>query len=529
MLQTPRAARGMVVAPHHLAAQAGLAVLREGGNAVEAAVAAASTVPVVYPHMNSLGGDNFWLIAEPGREPVAIMACGGAGEKASIEMYRGRGCETIPPRGPLAANTVAGATSGWNAALEIGRRWGGRLPLTRLLADAEHYARHGFPVTNSQHRNTLAKLAELKDVPGFAGQFLASGVPPAVGSLFRQPKLADTLERLVHAGLDDFYRGEIGAASAAELARIGSPVTAADLAAHRAVETTPLRVSLRCGTVYNAPPPTQGLASLIILGVFDRLGCAEAEGFAYLHGLVESTKQAFLVRDRIVTDPAYMTEDPAGHLAASKLAEMAGRITPDKALPWPAPAASGDTVWLGVIDGQGRAVSLIQSIYWEFGSGVVLGDTGVLWQNRGVSFSLSEKALNVLRPGRKPFHTLNPAMARLKDGRSMVYGTMGGEGQPQTQAAVFTRHALFGQELQAAVTAPRWLLGRTWGAASTNLKLESRFDPSLIEALRKAGHDVEMVAPFTDVMGHAGGIVRHPSGVLEGAGDPRGDGVVAAF
>jgi gamma-glutamyltranspeptidase/glutathione hydrolase len=517
----------MVVAPHHLAAQAGLAVLREGGNAVEAMVAAASTVAVVYPHMNSIGGDNFWLIAEPGREPVAIMACGGAGEKATAEFYRGHA--SIPTRGPLAANTVAGAISGWDAALAVSKRWGGRLPLSRILADAISYGRHGAPVTVSQHRNTTAKLAELKDVPGYATQFLVNGQPPAVASLFRQPRLAATLERLARAGLDDFYRGEIAAANAAELARIGSPVTAADLRTHRAVETAPLRVDLRCGAVYNVPPPTQGLASLMILGVFDRLGCAEAEGFPFLHGLVESTKQAFLVRDRVVTDPAYMADDPAGFLTDSRLAEMAGRIDPQRALPWPAPAQSGDTVWLGVIDGQGRAVSLIQSIYWEFGSGVVLGDTGVLWQNRGVSFSLSETALNVLRPGRKPFHTLNPAMAQLADGRLMVYGTMGGEGQPQTQAAIFARHVLFGQELQAAVTAPRWLLGRTWGAASTNLKLESRFDPSVIEALRKAGHDVEVMAPFTDIMGHAGGIVRHPSGVLEGAADPRGDGVVAAF
>ena len=520
MLNTPRGTQGMVVAPHHLAAQAGLAVLREGGNAVEAMVAAASTVAVVYPHMNSIGGDNFWLIAEPAKVPVAIMACGGAGEKATAEFYRGHA--SIPTRGPLAANTVAGAISGWDAALAVSKRWGGRLPLSRILADAVSYGRNGAPVTVSQHKNTTAKLPELKDVPGYAGQFLVNGQPPAVASLFRQPRLAATLERLARAGLDDFYRGEIAAANAADLARIGSPVTAADLRAHRAVETAPLRVGLRCGAVYNVPPPTQGLASLMILGVFDRLGCAEAEGFAFLHGLVESTKQAFLVRDRVVTDPAYMADDPAGFLTDSRLAEMAGRIDPQRALPWPAPAQSGDTVWLGVIDGQGRAVSLIQSIYWEFGSGVVLADTGVLWQNRGVSFSLSDTALNVLRPGRKPFHTLNPAMAQLADGRLMVYGTMGGEGQPQTQAAVFARHVLFGQELQAAVTAPRWLLGRTWGAASTNLKLESRFDPSMIEALRNAGHDVEVVAPFTDIMGHAGGIVRHPSGVLEGAADPRG-------
>jgi len=529
MLQTLHSSRGMVVAPHHLAAQAGLAVLREGGNAVEAMVTAASTIAVVYPHMNSIGGDNFWLIAEPGREPTAIMACGGAGERATPELYRTEGAGSIPPRGPRAANTVAGAISGWDAALEVGRRWGGRLPLTRILAEAVHFARSGVPVTVSQHTNTAAKLAELKDVPGYRDQFLVNGAPPAVGSLFRQADLGATLERLAGAGLDDFYRGEIGVAIAAALARIGSPVTAADLRAHRAIETAPLRVTLRCGTVYNLPPPTQGLASLIILGIFDRLGCPEAEGFAYLHGLVEATKQAFLVRDRVVTDPAYLTEEPGEHLTASALARMAVRINPTAAMPWPAPAPGGDTVWLGVIDSTGRAVSLIQSIYWEFGSGVVLSGTGVLWQNRGVSFSLSETARNVLRPGRKPFHTLNPAMAYLSDGRRMVYGTMGGEGQPQTQAAIFTRYALYGQELQAAVTAPRWLLGRTWGAASTNLKIEGRFDGAVIDALRRAGHDLEVVAPFTDIMGHAGAIARHPSGILEGAADPRGDGIVAAF
>lgn len=529
MLNTPRAMRGMVVAPHHLAAQAGLAVLRDGGNAIEATMVAAAAVSVVYPHMNSIGGDNFWLIAEPGREPTAILACGGAGEKATADFYRGRGCEGIPPRGPLAANTVAGAISGWQAALRVSERWGGRLPLMRILADAIQYGRAGVPVTNSQHRFTAAKQGELRDVPGFAGQFLVAGEPPAAGTPFRQPRLADTLERLAAAGLDDFYRGEIGTAIAAELARIGSPVTGPDLRAHRAVEAAPLRVSLRCGTVYNVPPPTQGLASLIILGVFDLLGCAGSEGFLFLHGLVEATKQAFRVRDRIVTDPAYMPEDPATFLREAVLQEMARGIRLDTAAPWSAPPQGGDTVWLGAVDGQGRAVSLIQSIYWEFGSGVVLGDTGILWQNRGVSFSLTEGARNVVRPGRKPFHTLNPALARLPDGRVMVYGSMGGEGQPQTQAAIFTRYALFGQELQAAITAPRWLLGRTWGARSTNLKLEDRFDPSLFEALRRAGHDVELVAPFSDLMGHAGAIARHASGVMEGAADPRGDGSVATF
>lgn len=519
----------MVVAPHHLAAQAGLAILREGGNAVEAMVAAAAAVAVVYPHMNSIGGDNFWLLAEPGREPVAVMACGGAGSGATVQMYRERGHAAIPSRGPLAALTVAGAISGWETALGIGRRWGGRLPLERILADAVQYGREGVPVTVSQHRNTVAKLAELREVPGYAGQFLPGGAPPAVGALFRQPRLADTLAHLGRVGLDDFYRGEIGAANAAGLARIGSPVTAEDLRAHRALETAPLAVTLRSGTVYNVPPPTQGLASLMILGVFDRLAVAEAEGFPFFHGLVESVKQAFRVRDRIVTDPAYLPEEPADHLTAAALDRMAAAIDRERAAPWPHPAGSGDTIWMGVVDGQGRAVSLIQSIYWEFGSGVVIPETGVLWQNRGVSFSLEETALNLLRPGRKPFHTLNPAMARLADGRSLVYGTMGGEGQPQTQATIFARHVLYGQELQAAVTAPRFLLGRTWGATSTNLKIEGRVEAGVLQALRQAGHDVEVVADFTDAMGHAGAIARHPSGLLEGAADPRGDGLVAAF
>ena len=377
MLHTPRAMRGMVVAPHHLAAQAGLAILREGGNAIEAMLAAAAAIAVVYPHMNGIGGDNFWLIAEPGREPIGILACGGAGKKATVDLYRSNGCESIPARGPLAANTVAGVISGWEAALQTSTRWGGRLPLPRILADAIHYARTGVPVTNSQHRFTEARLAELKDVPGFGEQFLVAGEPPATGLPFRQSRLADTLERLATSGLGDFYHGEIGAAIGAELARLGSPVTWEDLGAHRAVEAPPLRIALRSGTVYNLPPPTQGLASLIILGLFDRLHCTEAESFAYLHGLVESTKQAFLVRDRIVTDPVCLKEDPGSFLTESALAEMAGRIRPDKAVPWPAPAHGGDTVWLGVIDAEGRAVSLIQSIYWEFGSGVVLRDTGI--------------------------------------------------------------------------------------------------------------------------------------------------------
>lgn len=530
MLTTKRSLGGVFVAPHHLAAQAGRDVLREGGNAAEAMVAAAATVAVVYPHMNAIGGDGFWLLSQPGEAPVAIEACGPAAAMASPDFYRDHGHEQIPARGPLAALTVAGTVSGWAQALAVSASWGGRLPLSRLLADAEHHARNGMVITSSQARLTQEKLSELRDVPGFADVFLRDGQAPREGEILRQPRLADTLAQLARAGLDDFYCGELAAAMGEDLARIGSPLARADLAQYRARQVAPLSARLRGSTIYNQPPPTQGMASLMILGIFDRLGCQQAEGFEHLHGLVEATKQAFLVRDRYCTDPAYMKVDPREFLTPDALARHAATIDREKALPWPHEALPGDTIWMGCIDREGRTASFIQSIYWEFGAGVVLPSTGVLWQNRGVSFSLDPDALQALKPGRKPFHTLNPAMARFDDGRVMVYGTMGGEGQPQTQTAVFSRYALFGQSLQAAVTAPRWLLGRTWGEQSTSLKLESRFDPALVQQLRAAGHEVEVLSEaFSDTMGHAGAVVRHPNGVIEGASDPRSDGIVAAL
>lgn len=530
MLQSIRSDRGMLSSSHHLAAEAGLRVLREGGNAIEAMVAAAAAISVVYPHMNGLGGDGFWLIAAPGRaRPRAINAVGAAGAAVDEALYRGHGLDEIPTRGPLAANTVAGTVAGWRSALAISAEWGGRMALPRLLEEAIHFAQAGFPVSDGQYANTRDKRAELEDAPGWAETFLADGSPPPPGARFKQPALGDTLARLAAAGLDDFYRGEVARRIGADLARAGSPVTAEDYARHRAVETEPLSLRLGAGAVYNVTPPSQGLASLAILGLFERLGCGEADGFAHVHGLVEATKQAILLRNAEVTDPAHMTADPQALLDPAALDEIAGRIDPARALPWPAPGAPGDTVWLGAIDGAGRAVSFIHSIYWEFGAGVVLRDTGIQCQNRGSSFTLDAGGRNHVRPGRLPFHTNNPALAKLDDGRLMVYGAMGGEGQPQTQAALFTRYARFGQELQAAITAPRWVLSRTWGEPRTDLRMESRFPAALIDALRAAGHEVSTVEPFDQVMGHAGAVVRHPSGLLEGATDPRSCGAVAAF
>jgi gamma-glutamyltranspeptidase/glutathione hydrolase len=223
-----------------------------------------------------------------------------------------------------------------------------------------------------------------------------------------------------------------------------------------------------------------------------------------------------------------MTASLDRFLSPAFLGAEAGKIDRRKAATWPAPRGEGDTIWMGAADSSGLAVSYIQSLYWEFGSGCVLPRTGILMQNRGASFSLDRSALNALAPGRRPFHTLNPAMAELRDGRVMAYGTMGGDGQPQTQAMLFARHVLFRQPLPDALDAPRWLLGRTWGSPHTNLRMESRFDGNVVEGLLSAGHDVEVLeAAYSDTMGHAGAVVLHPNGTFEGAHDPRADGGAA--
>ena len=526
MRHSVRAYRGMVTAPHHLAAQAGLDVLRDGGNAIEASVAVAATLAVVYPHMTGIGGDGFWMIAEPDGRVHAIHGCGAAARQADLALYAG--LDAVPTRGPLAANTVAGTVSAWAAALGEG---GGTLPFQRLLRDAIHYAAAGVAVTRGGAEIAACKGDELRGLPGaYAAIFEPTGSPLREGERLCQPALERSLRMLAANGPDDFYRGELADLLGEDLAALGSPVIRDDLAAHAATQPAPLQARVEGADLYNSAPPTQGFASLLILALFDRLKADAPDGFDHVHGLVEATKQAFLLRDRHVGDPVFHDVDLQALLDdTDELDRMTRGIDPARALPWPYPGAAGDTCWFGAADGEGRVVSAIQSTYFEFGSGLVLPRTGVTWQNRGSSFRLAEDGWNALKPGRKPFHTLNPALARFDDGRIMAYGTMGGEGQPQTQAAIFTRYARFGVGLQEAVSAPRWLLGRTWGEQSTTLKIEDGFDPALYDMLIEAGHELERVGPPTAMMGHAGALVRHGDGLLEGATDPRSDGQVAAW
>lgn len=538
----PMAKSVMVTSPHHLATQAGVDVLRRGGNAVDAAIATAATLAVVYPHMCTIGGDGFWLIFNAATgELRGLNASGRAGERATLAFYADRGLSRIPPRGYLAANTVPGVLSGWEAAHRYAAASMGQgLPWDRLLGFAIDYAEAGFPV--SPHLAFWLQAAVAADgeghaprrFDGFARTYLKpGGAPHGLGEVMRLPRLAATLRRIAGDGAEAFYRGPVARAIVADLRANGGVLTEGDFARHTADWVAPIQVPYRGFTACNLPPNTQGMASLAILNIVNNFDMAAlGEGSAdHCHLLVEATKLAFADRDRHLTDPDFADIPLEFLLSPEHGRNQAARIDPGTAAREVGLCdPRGDTVWLGVVDEAGNAVSLIQSIYHDFGSGIVAGDTGVLLQNRGCYFSLDPAHVNRLEPGKRTFHTLNPAML-LREGRPyLVYGTMGGEGQPQTQAAIVTRVVDFGLSPQDAVNAPRWLHGRTWGAASNDLRMEGRIGPDVAGELRRRGHPVKVVEAFTDIMGHAGAILVDPAtGVRHGATDPRGDGQAAGY
>lgn len=515
-------------APHAKASAIGLDILKQGGTAIEAMVAAAAAISVVYPHMTGLGGDGFWLIHEPGQPPLAINAAGFSARNSSIADYREQGLSAIPSRGAKAALNSAGAVAGWQKALQLSARWQQPLQLSALLTPAANLARDGITVTESLQKASELTLPVLGELPEFSQLFLPQGRALQAGESFYNPAFAQLLERLAQVGLDDFYSGQSGETIAAHLAKIGSPLTVTDLKNYQAQWQKPLSVRTSKGEFYNLGLPTQGLASLLIAAIIDQqfadASFATMSESAQLHQIIEATKQAFMVRDAIVGDPAFNHRPPEAYLTREVVSQLHAKINPERALEWPQVAEPGDTVWMGCCDNQGRMVSYIQSLYWEFGSGVVIPELGVVWNNRGVSFSLDEQSRNPLRPNSQPFHTLNPALALLDDGRSMVYGTMGGEGQPQTQAAILWRYLYQQQPLSESIAAPRWLLGRTWGENVHDLKLEANLPQECVSELKQLGHQLKTVPECNELMGHAGAIVAQQQQIIAAASDPRSDG-----
>ncbi len=537
----PQSLQGMVTTPHYLASQAGLDILRRGGTAVDAAIAAAAVLSVVYPHMCGLGGDNFWLIYDAAKgELKALNGSGRAAAAATPEAYALRGFKAVPERGYMAVNTVPGAVSGWGEAFALSKAsLGSPLAWAQLLDAAQGYARDGFAISAS-----LAYWLALdtsNQGPGRSlHQFTAfneifcreDGRAHACGEVLRQENLARTLARLAQNGPDEFYHGATARGIADSMMLHGGLLTVGDLADHHADWQDPLRVPYRDCEACTPPPNCQGLTTLEILNILNQMDVrALGEGSAeYYHVLVEAAAAAAADRDRYLGDPDF-AHIPADRLLSPAYGrELAARISPDRSAgPLPPLAPGGDTVWVGAADAAGNAVSMIQSIYHEFGSGMVAGETGILLQNRGCAFSLDPAQINCLQPGKRVAHTLSPAML-LKNGKPrLIYGSMGGQGQPQTLAALTTRIVDFGLTPQEAINAPRWLLGRSWGAPSNDLKLERRIPESVAQSLRERGHVVRYVEDYSEAMGHAGAILRHESGVLQGAADLRGDGLAAAY
>jgi oxamate amidohydrolase len=522
------ALRGLVATPHVLASEAGRAVLRRGGNALDAAIAAAATIAVVYPHMNGIGGDNVWLIFDGGRRRLrALNAIGRAAAAVDLAAYRARFGGAMPVRGGPAALTVPGAVSGWWEAHVYSRDvMGSPVAWKALLEAAVAHAAEGIDVSPSQRRVTAATL-------DLFGDDADADVRRTLWPLFRlssrpgarlvQPGLAASLARIAGDGPGELYGGGLGRRIADAAAAAGSPLALADLAEHRADWMEPLRLRYRAGEAASFPPPTQGFAALAILALLEGFDVAALDDADHVHLTVEATKLALADRDRYLADPAVVDVPVAHCLDPERLAARRARISRRAALPASGPVDGGDTIAIVAADGDGNAVALIQSLYHEFGAGIVAGDTGVLLQNRGAFFSLDERHPNRLAPRKRTAHTLIPSMY-LEGGRPrLVYGTMGGDGQPQTQAALVTRVVDRGLGPQAAIEAPRWLYGRTWGEASRALRLEGRFAPAVADELRRRGHQVQVVEDWSDLMGHAQ-LIRLDADGLVGGSDPRADG-----
>jgi gamma-glutamyltranspeptidase/glutathione hydrolase len=523
-----RARRGMVASPHTLASEAGVAILAAGGNAIDAAIAAATTIAVVYPHMNGIGGDNVWLIYDAAHAELrALNATGRSAAAVNLDAYRARHGGAMPVRGGAAALTVPGTVSGWWEAHRYSRdRMASPVAWTALFEAAIRHARVGFPVSAAQRRMTatapeIFETTADADVrrtlwPIYHPERLAT-------SAFVQADLATTLAALAAGGADEFYRGALARRVVAGAAAAGSPLTTGDLASHRADWVTPLRILYRGGEAASVPPPTQGMSALAILALLEGFTFDSLDDADYVHLVVEATKLAFEDRDRYLADPAVVAVPVETCLDPVRLARRRAAISARAARPAASAPAGGDTVAIVTADAHGNAVSVIQSLYHEFGAGVVAGDTGVILQNRGAFFSLDPTHPNCLAPRKRTAHTLIPSMY-LVDGRPrFVYGTMGGEGQPQTQAALVTRLVDRGLGPQAAVEAPRWLYGRTWGEASRSLRLEARFGAQTAEELRARGHDVVVIDEWSDLVGHAQVIQLDGDG-LRGGSDPRADG-----
>jgi len=514
--------RGMVTSPHTLATEAGLQVLAEGGNAIEAAITTTFCLSVTYPHFCGLGGDLVMLIANAGGPVKSLSGIGQATQ--SCPRFNG----LVPVRGPLSMLTSAAAVDALGQAFTISSsEMAGSKSWEALIQPAIRLAAEGFPITKSERFWLEFRRSEQRDLPGVYPARLAAGEVPPEGFLRNEPRLEKTLLTLARNGPRDFYEGELAVAVADGLRSAGSPLTAGDLKRTRARIEDPLRIGYREGTLVSTRPPTQGLTTLQIMGLLDRLNVRQVpEGSAdYYHLLVEAVKLAFLDREKFIADPDYVRVEIEELLSDGYLQSKATLVDRSRAMPWPRDFGSGDTVYLGAADGHGRAVSLLATSFYDWGSGVAVGDTGILWHNRGAAFSTIPNHPNFLQPGKRPFHTLNPGMYMVNGKPALLYGTPGADGQPQTLACILTRLIDYGLDPISALSHPRFLLGKTFSSAEDTLKMEGNIPESVLCNLIARGHRINQVSAQSPLMGHPGAIHIAPdTGWMSGAHDPRSDG-----
>lgn len=515
----------MVVSPHGLASAAGARILDRGGNAFDAAVAVSACLAVVYPHMTGLGGDSFWLTYQAGEGSVrAYNGSGRSGHMVDREAFAGE--DAIPIRGVRSAITVPGMVDAWDAVIAEY----GRLSLEDVLEPAFGYAQKGFPLSPDQYEHSIQHAGLLTKMPSTAKTYMP-GQGLRRGQRFVQSDLAASLRAIATGGKEMFYQGELAKRIVGFFREEGGLLIMDDFADHRGEWVDPITTRYRGYDVYQVPPNSQGFTGLMALNILEAFDLhAIGHGtYEYYHTLVEALKLTFIDRNRHLTDPAYHTVPLDRLLSRTYTRDLISRMDPYHALDMPAVTMGNDTAYAAVIDAEGNAVSFIQSLYFEFGSGVVAGDTGILLQNRGSFFSLDPRHVNCLEPHKRSFHTLMPAMACLDGKPSILYGTQGGEGQPQTQTAILTRMIDYGMDPQQAVAEPRFLWGRTWGAADQNLKLEGRIDDAVIAALAGAGHRARKVKDWDGCMGHAHAIRIDASGFRIGGTDPRSDGAAIGW
>jgi gamma-glutamyltranspeptidase/glutathione hydrolase len=524
--------RGAVASNHPLATQAGLLALQAGGHAVDAAVAVAATLSVVEPMMSGLGGDGFYHVFGRGtREAVVFNGTGPAPRAATPERYAGG----IPASGPLSVS-VPGSVGAWGA---MHARFG-RRPWASLFEAALAYARDGFGVTRAYRHFAGEQRAVLAADRRTAATFLRDGAPPAVGTPIVQAALARTLETLAAEGSESFYRGALAKGLAEGCRDVGALVTADDLAAFEPERQAPIEIGYRGYTVRQAPPNSMGWVLLLELGLVERFDLAAMGALSAdsVHTLVEAKKLAFADRERHAGDPRAVAAPLERLLSKPYAAELARRIDPRRAAPTPprpTSAGGGDTTYFCVVDGEGNAVSGIQSINSAFGSGVTAGETGILLNNRMTPWHLEPGHPNRLAPGKRVRHTMNTPMV-FKDGELWaVLGTPGGDNQVQVNLQVLTAMVDFGLDPQQAAEMPRWSSTQPGQEANyphdcpDALSLETRFPADVREELAARGHPVVLLG---DLEGPCSVeiIRRDPAtGMLSAGSDPRRDGWGLAY